>query len=84
MVKIEKRSSQLKISIPISGMEELHTYQKGLLGILVKIETCEYDPDLMENLRAVHTLLAHLLLDKDFHAQHKEIVKKHRGIWTGC
>lgn len=73
MVQFEGKNSQLKIIIPISSMDELTRYQKGIMGLLNKIEVGNCDPVLKENLKSVYELLSHLLPDKDFLFQNKEL-----------
>jgi len=51
---------QLKVEFEISTIEELHSYEKGIRGILRKIEIANCDEELKENLKAVYELLSHL------------------------
>jgi hypothetical protein len=61
----EQKKSGFKIVIPISGMEELAKYQKGLMGVLHRIEVENCDLELAENLKYVYELLTHLLSEKN-------------------
>jgi hypothetical protein len=65
MVKFEETTSTLKIIIPVSSMDEVEKYHKGLLGILRKIEVDNCDPTFRENLKSVYELLSHITTDKD-------------------
>ncbi|HTJ53221.1 MAG TPA: hypothetical protein VL443_27390 [Cyclobacteriaceae bacterium] len=51
---------QLKVEIEISNIEELHSYQNGIRGILRTIEIASCNQELKENLKAVYQLLSHL------------------------
>ena len=60
MIETEKNPNQLILKISLSGHEELHNYQKGIRGLLRRIEITNCDPDLKENIKAVYQLLSHL------------------------
>jgi hypothetical protein len=64
MVK-ECKKSGFQIVIPIANMGELSKYQRGLLGVLRKVEVGNCDPRLKENLKSVYELLSHLVPDKN-------------------
>jgi hypothetical protein len=53
-----------KIPIPDFGIEEIHNYKKGIIGILGKIEIDINDELMKENLMSVYKLLNHLSQDK--------------------
>ena len=61
---------QLTIRIPISGMQELHAYQKGILGVLSEIDIDNASLGLEDHLKRVYQLLSHLLLDEEFLNRH--------------
>lgn len=65
MVEFEETTSTLKIIIPVSSMDEVEKYHKGLLGILRKIEIDNCDPALKENLKSVYELLSHITTERD-------------------
>lgn len=56
----QEENSSLKIVIPMRNMNELAKYQKGLLGVLHKVEVDHRDLELAENLKYVYLLLTHL------------------------
>lgn len=65
MMEFDETTSTLKIIIPVSSMDEVEKYHKGLLGVLRKIEIDNCDPTLRENLKSVYELLSHLTIDED-------------------
>lgn len=75
MVEKEKNSG-FRIVIPLSGMEELTKYQKGLMGILRKVEVGNCDPTMKENLNYVYELLSHLVTDKNSFIQQSGLLTK--------
>lgn len=80
MIEFNQKENQLKITIPLSGIQELCNYQKGILGILrkIKIENCS--PKLQENLKSVYKLLDHLVLDKEFLSQNENLVHDYKDL----
>jgi hypothetical protein len=60
MVVYDHLKKQLRVEIGISNIEELHSYQKGIRGVLRQIEIASCDEELRENLKAVYQLLSHL------------------------
>ena len=54
---IEYNQNQLTIRIPVSGMEELHAYQRGILGVLNEIDIDHASLDLEGYLKRVYQLL---------------------------
>jgi len=75
MIEEEKKLG-LRIVILVSGMEELAKYQKGLMGVLRKIEVDNCDPVLKENLTYVYELLSHLIPDKNSFIHQRELLTK--------
>jgi hypothetical protein len=65
MIEYDSSHNPIKVIIPVSGVEEVQRYQKGLLGILGKIEIDQCKPGFKEDLKAVYELLSHLLLSKE-------------------
>lgn len=51
-----------QIIIPLSGLVELQAYQKGILGVLAKVELDSCDESLKEDIKSVYKLLDHLLI----------------------
>lgn len=76
MIRYNSLENQLQIIIANSGLEELYRYQKGLLSILSTIEVESCSPDLREDIKAVYSLLSHLLLDKAFQSEHKNLLQE--------
>ena len=74
MIEYNQKENQLKITIPLSGIQELCDYQKGILGILRQIEIDKCGPKLTENLKSVYKLLDHLVLDQDFLSQNENLI----------
>lgn len=72
----EDKNSRFRIVIPISDMEELANYQKGLMGVLRKVEVGNCDPVLKENLKYVYELLSHLVPDKNSFIQQRELLTR--------
>jgi hypothetical protein len=65
MIEYDSSHNPKKIIIPVSGVEEVQKYQKGILGILGKIEIDHCKPGFKEDLKAVYELLSHLLMSKE-------------------
>lgn len=76
MIEFTKVDDQLKIIIPVAGIEELYRYQKGILGILGRIEIDDCNPIFKEDLKAVYQLLTHLLVDKAFLSRHEGLFRE--------
>ncbi|MCG8318774.1 MAG: hypothetical protein MI921_04685 [Cytophagales bacterium] len=62
MIAYNEKENQLKIIIPLSGIQELYDYKNAILRLLKKIEIDDCNPELMNNLKAVYKLLLHLEL----------------------
>jgi hypothetical protein len=71
MIEYDSNQNPLKIIIPVSGIDEVYRYQKGVLTILSKIEIDNCKPSFKEDLKAVYELLSHLLLNKEFFLQYQ-------------
>lgn len=65
MIEYDNSQNPKKIVIPVSGVEDVQKYQKGILGILGKIEIDQCKPGFKEDLKAVYELLSHLALSKE-------------------
>lgn len=74
----ECKKSGFRIIIPIADMDELSKYQRGLLGVLRKVEVGNCDPRLKENLKSVYELLSHLVPDKNSFIQERELLTRTR------
>lgn len=68
---IEYNQNQLTIRVPISGMQELHAYQKSILAVLSEIDIDNASLGLEDHLKRVYQLLSHLLLDEEFLNRHE-------------
>ena len=77
---IEYNQNQLTIRIPVSGMEELHAYQRGILGVLNEIDIYHASLDLEDHLKRVYQLLGHLLLDDEFLNRHENLLSEYRKM----
>lgn len=64
MIDFTEHASRVKIIIEVASMDEIVRYQRGILGILAKIEVDNCDPVLIENIKSVYDLLSHLNTDK--------------------
>lgn len=76
MVIHDPDKNLLRIEIPISNVEELCRYQKGLLNLLKRIHIEKCDPQFKDDLKAVYELLSHILMEKEFPYHHEEILGK--------
>ena len=81
---IEYNQNQLTIRIPISGMQELHAYQKGILGVLSEIDIDNASLGLEDHLKRVYQLLSHLLLDEEFLNRHENLLTEYRELVMNC
>lgn len=52
--------NQTLFEIPVKGIEKLASYERGIRGILKKIEVSNCDPELMENVKSMYELLGQL------------------------
>ncbi len=60
MAEGNNNSKEKLITIPVMGIEKLTSYERGIRGILKKIEVGKCEPELMENVKAVYELLTQL------------------------
>ncbi|MEL7144818.1 MAG: hypothetical protein AAFO69_00515 [Bacteroidota bacterium] len=66
MIDYNQDQSKMTITIPVSGIAELYSYQKGIMSLLSMVELENCDDELQENLAYVYRLMNHLLLDDHF------------------
>lgn len=71
---IKREQNKLRVEIPISSVDELVRYQRGLLHVLKRIHIDECDVEFKNDLAAVYELLSHILIEKDFPYEHEEIL----------
>ena len=69
MIEYNQKENQLKITIPLSGIEELQSYQNAVLGVIRQFEIEDCDPELMGYIMLVYKLLGHIMLDEEFFYQ---------------
>ena len=62
MIKYSEKENQLKVIIPLSGIQELYNYKNGILRVLNKIEIDDCSPELINSLKSVYKLLIHMEL----------------------
>ena len=63
MLSQEQSENQFDVTVPISDFEELQAYQKGILGILAKVELDSCDQSLKEDIKSVYKLLGHFMME---------------------
>ena len=63
MIENSQNKTQFKITIPLSGIQELQDYKNGILRVLKEIEIDNISVELKDNLKAVYKLLGHLSLE---------------------
>ena len=78
MISYNLDKSQIKLTIPVSGIAELHSYQKGIMGLLSLVDLENCDEDVQENLSYVYKLMNHLLLDDQF-LEHVDLLMSKNG-----
>lgn len=61
MIEYNSAKRPCRIIIPISGQQDILRYQRGMLGILGKIELCGCEPSLTQDVKAVFHLLSHMV-----------------------
>ena len=66
MIDYNQDQSKMTITIPVSGIAELYSYQKGIMSLLSMVELENCDEELQDNLAYVYRLMNHLLLDDQF------------------
>lgn len=72
MKKYKQKRARLKITIYLSGIQELQDYKNGILGILKEIEINGISAEMQDNLKSVYRLLNHLALNDKFKIQTPE------------
>jgi hypothetical protein len=60
MTESNTNSKEKMITISVMGIEKLASYERGIRGVLRKIEVGKCEPELMENVKAVYELLEQL------------------------
>ena len=78
MIDYHQDESQITVTIPVSGIAELHSYQKGIMGLLSLVDLENCDEDVQENLSYVYKLMNHLLLDDQF-LEHVDLLMSKNG-----
>jgi hypothetical protein len=53
MTESNTNSKEKMITISVMGIEKLASYERGIRGVLRKIEVGKCEPELMENVKAV-------------------------------
>ncbi|MBL6446349.1 hypothetical protein JMN32_08520 [Fulvivirga sp. 29W222] len=71
MITYNQDKKELKVIVPLESITELHSYQRGLLGVLAEIQIKECSETLKGNIKSVYKLLKHFLLDTGFLNQHE-------------
>lgn len=78
MIEYSQKETQLKITIPLSGIQELCDYKNGTLGVLKNIEIDDCSRELVDNLKSVYKLLEQLELDERFLSQNKDSIPDYK------
>ncbi len=60
MIMNDSTEKQLKLEIPLNGIDDLIVYQSALLGILGRINIESDDRELKEYLKTIYKLLSYL------------------------
>ncbi|MDN5214696.1 hypothetical protein QQ020_21635 [Fulvivirgaceae bacterium BMA12] len=82
MIVFNEKEDQLKITIPLSGIEELSDYQSGILGVLRQIDINTAGKELIAHVMSVYKLLGHVSLEEEFFFQNEKLkfdLKKSEG-----
>ena len=64
MIEHSQKENPLKITIPLSGIQELCDYKNGILGVLKHITINDSSQELIDNLKLVYRL-GYLVLDDE-------------------
>ena len=83
MIEYDQIENPLKITIPLSGIEELQSYQNGVLGVLRQFEIEDCDPELIGYVMSVYKLLGHIILEEKFFSQWGKIAPIHTDLAIG-
>ena len=79
MIVYNEKKNLLKITIPISAVEELENYQDGVLEVLRLIDIEDCDPELTRHVMSVYKLLGHIMLDEKFFSKNKKSASEHKN-----
>lgn len=81
MIVHDPSKNQLKIEIPLTGLDDLSKYQNALLSMLRRVSIDKNDYQFKEDLKTVYSLLSHTLLDKGLlsNKESLEILMEHNG-----
>ena len=78
MIVYNEKKNLLKITIPLSGIEELEDYQDGVLEVLRQFEIEDCDPELIRHVMSVYKLLGHIMLDEKFFFKNNKSASDHK------
>ena len=78
MIVYNEKKNLLKITIPLSGIEELENYQDGVLEVLRQFDIEECDPELIRHVMSVYKLLGHIMLDEKFFFKNHKSASDHK------
>jgi len=69
MIIYDSNEKQLKLEIPLKGIEDVTLYQNALLRILGRINIESNDKELKEDLKTIYKLLAYTEMDQGSNAK---------------
>ena len=78
MIVYNEKKNLLKITIPLSGIEELENYQDGVLEVLRQFDIEDCDPELIRHVMSVYKLLGHIMLDEKFFFKNHKSAADHK------
>ena len=78
MIVYNEKKNLLKITIPLSGVEELENYQEGVLNVLRQFDIEDCDPELIRHIMSVYKLLGHIVLDEKYFFRNKNLASGHK------
>ena len=78
MIVYNEKKNLLKITIPLSGIEELENYQDGVLEVLRHFEIEDCNPELIRHIMSVYKLLGHIMLDEKFFFKNHKSASDHK------
>ena len=78
MIVYNEKKNLLKITIPLSGIEELENYQDGVLEVLRQFDIEDCDPELIRHVMSVYKLLGHIMLDEKFFFKNLKSASDHK------
>jgi hypothetical protein len=73
-MNVSNPAQHLKISIPISGLDELQQYRKSIIKLLSKIEINDCNEDIKEDVKVMYKLLSHLAVEKMSSDPHDNLI----------